>query len=61
MTVPLFSHGEIEPVRVPKLNRLGERISALETNGTGGTSLALDGGDASSSGAAGTMIDGGSA
>lgn len=59
--VPFFSIGEPEFIRAPKLNAVEERVAVVESGGTGGTTLTIDGGDASSSGASSMSIDGGSA
>jgi hypothetical protein len=62
MSRPHFVIAEPELIRAPKLNALEARVTDIEENGGGGgTTLTLDGGDASGSGASSIDIDGGSA
>ena len=56
-----FKHNEAETVRVPKLNDMDTRLTAVETSGGGGAILEIDGGDAYSSGAPDITLDGGDA
>lgn len=58
--IPPFSINEIEPIRAKKLNELAARIANVEQNGTGGSIVQLDGGNATSSGTPSIVVDGGS-
>lgn len=56
-----FKNPEHEPIRVQKLNSLELRVQAVEAGGGGGSSVDIDGGNATNSGTAYLTLDGGSA
>jgi hypothetical protein len=54
---PYYVVGEKETIRAPKLNADHARIGTLETSGTGGSSVDLYGGDASTTFTGGSYLD----
>lgn len=58
---PRFVIAEPEIIRAPKLNDIDRRLTDVEQNGGGGSSLTIDGGNATSNGASSMTINGGSA